>query len=155
MISFTLYFGRLCSCVLIFKYLIEQIDLMHNFGSFTSWQSFLTNFCAEQIYTIHFGENYWYLIFNTKFLYPQCPRIYVNAFHPAYIINHSFLFEPFFTPAPTVFTNIFPFHWWQWVDGLRWQKWKQDHSDIGPSAYFAKLGKKMVNKEKEIEKDRK
>ena len=30
-----------------------------------------------------------------------------------------------------------------------------EHSDIGPSAYFAKLGKKKVNKEKEIEKDRK
>ena len=29
---------------------------------------------------------------------------------------------------------------------------KQEHSDIGPSAYFAKLGKKKVNEEKEIEK---
>ena len=29
------------------------------------------------------------------------------------------------------------------------------HSDIGPSAYFAKLGKKKVNEEKEIEKHRK
>ena len=25
-------------------------------------------------------------------------------------------------------------------------KHKQEHSDIGPSAYFAKLGKKKVNK---------
>ena len=32
---------------------------------------------------------------------------------------------------------------------------KQEHLDIGLSAYFAKLGKKKVNKEKEIEKDRK
>ena len=29
------------------------------------------------------------------------------------------------------------------------------HSDIGPSAYFAKLGKKRVNEEKDIEKHRK
>ena len=29
---------------------------------------------------------------------------------------------------------------------------KQEHSDIGPSAYFAKLDKKKVNEEKEIEK---
>ena len=35
------------------------------------------------------------------------------------------------------------------------QKRKQEHSDIGPSAYFAKLGKKKVNEEKEIEKPRK
>ena len=32
---------------------------------------------------------------------------------------------------------------------------KQEHSDIGPSAYFAKLGKKKVNEEREIEKHRK
>ena len=31
-------------------------------------------------------------------------------------------------------------------------KHQQEHSDIGPSAYFAKLGKKKVNEEKEIEK---
>ena len=31
-------------------------------------------------------------------------------------------------------------------------KLKQEHSDIGLSAYFAKLGKKKVNEEKEIEK---
>ena len=30
----------------------------------------------------------------------------------------------------------------------------QEHSDIGPSAYFAKLGKKKVNEEKEIKKHR-
>ena len=38
---------------------------------------------------------------------------------------------------------------------LPWQKsllHKQEHSDIGPSAYFAKLGKKKVNEEKEIKK---
>ena len=36
------------------------------------------------------------------------------------------------------------------------QKYKpQEHSDIGPSAYFAKLGKKKVNEEKEIENHRK
>ena len=29
------------------------------------------------------------------------------------------------------------------------------HSDIGPSAYFAKLGKKKVNEEKEVKKHRK
>ena len=34
-------------------------------------------------------------------------------------------------------------------------RYKQEHSDIGPSAYFAKLGKKKLNKEKEIEKHRK
>ena len=34
-------------------------------------------------------------------------------------------------------------------------KTKTRHSDIGPSAYFAKLGKKKVNEEKEIEKHRK
>ena len=32
---------------------------------------------------------------------------------------------------------------------------KTRHSDIGPSAYFAKLDKKKVNEEKEIEKHRK
>ena len=32
---------------------------------------------------------------------------------------------------------------------------KTRHLDIGPSAYFAKLGKKKVNEEKEIEKHRK
>ena len=32
---------------------------------------------------------------------------------------------------------------------------KQEHSDIELSAYFAKLGKKKVNEEKEIEKHRK
>ena len=35
------------------------------------------------------------------------------------------------------------------------QKEKQEHSDIGPSAYFAKLVKKKVNEEKKIEKHRK
>ena len=34
------------------------------------------------------------------------------------------------------------------------QKQEQERSDIGLSAYLAKLGKKKVNKEKEIEKDR-
>ena len=34
-------------------------------------------------------------------------------------------------------------------------KAKTRHSDVGPGAYFAKLGKKKVNEEKEIEKHRK
>ena len=44
---------------------------------------------------------------------------------------------------------------WPWAVDVDVKQTKQEHSDIGPSAYFAKLGKKKVNEEKEIEKHRK
>ena len=40
-------------------------------------------------------------------------------------------------------------------NALDYELKKQEHSDIGLSAYFAKLGKEKVNEEKEIEKHRK